>query len=222
MRSLIAWVFGVHPEIRCILGKIKSEDPEVLRHSLAFAQQRLRDEEQRGRSSDARATAVLAFLGVLAGIILLSAPRIVSAEQTAGSLLVLGLSIPFLLRGVYCAVRALGVGLQMRLKPDAACELQERCLADALRLNIAMSIWACKQMVKPNTKKLLWLARAQKWGLRSIFAHALLGSLSYAFQDVLESWPWLPVLVVMVLALVAICALDSVFVSEKWSIWKKE
>ena len=219
---MIVWVLGVHPEIRCILARIESEDPEVLRHSLAFAEQRLRDEAQRGRSSDARATAVLAFLGVLAGIIVLSAPRIVSATQTAGSLLILGLSIPFLLRGVYCAFRALGSQLQNRLVPEAACKLQEQCLTDALRLNIAMSIWACKQMVKPNTTKLFWLARAQRWSLISIFAHALLGSLSYAFQDVLESWPSCPALVVMGLALVAVCTLDSAFESEKWSIWKKE
>ena len=208
-------------EIRRILVRIESRDSEALRHSLAFAQQRLRDEAERGRSSDARATAVLAFLGVLAGIVVLS-PRIVSSAQSAGPFVSLGLSIPFLLRGVYCAFRALGIRLQKRLVPEASFELQEQDLTGALRLDIAMSIWACKQMVEPNTTKLFWLARAQRWSLISIFAYALLGGLSYAFQDVFESWHWQHVLTVVGLAIVALCTVDRVCECERWSIWKRE
>ena len=55
------------PRLCEIRSKITSNDTEVLRHSLGFVQERLREEQDRGKAAETRAVAVLAILGILAG-----------------------------------------------------------------------------------------------------------------------------------------------------------
>ena len=69
--------------LREIRNQITANDVEVLRHSLGFVQERLREEQDRGKAAETRATAILAVLGILAGLIVPVATTIESVEETS-------------------------------------------------------------------------------------------------------------------------------------------
>ena len=163
--------------LREIQDSITSKDVAVLRQVLAFLQERMKEEQERGRVSETRATAVIAILGIFAGLVI---PFAITFESTVTNnhtflYIIIGASVLFLLRGVYYVCRILGMSKQCRLTPDYIHQIQIGDIEDALRADIAGLIWLYEQAKQPNTQKLFWLDRAQRNGLLAIFLFVLFG-----------------------------------------------
>lgn len=206
-------------EIREIRDQLVSEDIGVLEQSLRFASARCAQEAERGRTAEARATAMLAILGILAGFIV---PLVGSVEAAKGdgkwSLLVLFLgSLLFLVKGLYNAVRVLGVSKMYRLEIDTVFDFQPLAPPDALREEIAGLTWEYRKAVQPNTEKLFRLHRCQRSGLLAIIFFMLFGILLLAAR---EEWLQVPLWAAGVLAVLAALLLvfgDNIF--ERLGIW---
>ena len=126
-------------EIREIKDQLTSQDIEVLEQSLRFAIARCTHEAERGKAAENRATAMLAFLGILAGFVV---PVIETVEKAQGdakwTLLILFLaSLLFIVKGLYYAVRVLGVSKVYRLEIGTVFDFQPLSREDALREEIA-------------------------------------------------------------------------------------
>ena len=168
-----------------IRSQITSDDKEVLRHSLGFVQERLREEQDRGKAAETRAVAVLAFLGILASLIVPFAATIYTVVEGNRPLLyvIFATSILYLLRGIYYALRILGVNKQYRLTPESVYDFQPAKLVDVLRDDLAATIWLYDQVKEPNTRKLFWLDRAQRSGAMSIFFYVFFGVTLLALRE---------------------------------------
>lgn len=162
-----------------IRNYITSNDAKVLEQSLTFVKQRAVQEAERGKVAETRATAMLAVLGILAGLVV---PRIESLAKPAGDnwwfLLVAFLaSLLFLGRGLFYAIKVLSVRKQYWVKPETVYDFQKLSYEDALREEITAILWECRQMAQPNTEKLFWLNRCQRSGFIAIALFLVFGTL---------------------------------------------
>ncbi|MEO1985123.1 MAG: hypothetical protein ABGX47_00485 [Martelella sp.] len=206
-------------EILEIREQLVSEDIDVLEQSLRFASARGAQEAERGKAAEARATAMLAILGILAGFIV---PLVGTIDAAKGddkwSLLILFLgSLLFLVKGLYYAVRVLGVSKMYRLEIDTVFDFQQLARPDALREEIAGLIWEYRKAIQPNTEKLFRLHRCQRSGLLAIIFFMLFGVLLLAAR---EEWLQLPLWAAGTLAVLAAFLLvvgDKLF--ERLDIW---
>lgn len=207
--------------MRKILEQITASDIDVLEQSLAFVRERSALENERGKAAEARATAMLAILGILAGFIV---PLIESIDGITGEIkwsLIATLfgSLLFLVKGLYYAVRILGVSKRHRLQIDSVFDFQPLSRADALREEIAGLVWECKQSTRPNTLHLFRLDRCQRSGFIAIILFMLFGILLLAAD---QHWIALPQWVAYVIGstvLLMLCLTDIIF--EKNGIWGK-
>ena len=205
-----------------IRSQITSDDKEVLRHSLGFVQERLREEQDRGKAAETRAVAVLAFLGILASLIVPFAATIYTVVEGSRPLLyvLFATSILYLLRGIYYALRILGVIKQYRLTPDSVYDFQPANLVDVLRDDVAATIWLYDQVKEPNTRKLFWLDRAQRSGAMSIFFYVFFGVTLLALREgLVTSSVW----TICGAAALGILGrfLDRFAESERFGIWRR-
>tara|TARA_B100000614_G_C14518247_1_gene481512 strand:+ start:781 stop:1470 length:690 start_codon:yes stop_codon:yes gene_type:complete len=206
-------------EILEIREQLVSEDIDVLEQSLRFASARGAQEAERGKAAEARATAMLAILGILAGFIV---PLVGTIEAAKGdgkwTLLVLFLgSLLFLVKGLYNAVRVLGVSKMYRLEIDTVFDFQPLARSDALREEIAGLIWEYRKAVQPNTEKLFRLHRCQRSGLIAIIFFMLFGIFLLAAR---EKWLQVPLWAAGALGVLAALLLvfgDNIF--ERLGIW---
>ena len=99
-----------------IRDRVTSNEIEVLKQSLAFANVCLADEKDRGKTAETRAAAMLAVLGVIAGLVVPEAQALGAIKDSASWFLLIGYIAPllFLLRGVTFAWRVLGVSQRFR------------------------------------------------------------------------------------------------------------
>lgn len=209
-------------EIREIKNQLTSQDIEVLEQSLRFANARCTHEAERGRAAENRATAMLAFLGILAGFIV---PVIETVEKVQGdakwTLLILFLaSLLFIVKGFYSAVRVLVVSKVYRLEIDTIFDFQPLSREEALREEIAGLIWEYRKAIQPNTVKLFRLHRSQRNGLGAVVTFMLFGILLLVVrQDWLElpSWSAVPF---GTAALAVLAFGDRVF--ETFGFWKRD
>jgi hypothetical protein len=205
--------------VRNIKARITSEDIDVLEQSLRFVRDRAAQEADRGKTAEARATAMLALLGILAGFIVPLIQTVATAAgETKWSLLVAFLaSLIFLVKGLYHAVRVLGVSKRYRLEVESVYDFQALARVDALRDEIAGLVWECNRAIQPNTEKLFWLHRCQRSGLIAIVLFMLFGIL---LLSATEKWVSLPQWVAFVLAGGAVLLLAlSDPVAERLGIW---
>ena len=209
--------------LREIRNQITANDAEVLRHSLGFVQERLREEQDRGKAAETRATAILAVLGILAGLIVPFATTIESVAETSRLFLyvIYNASILFLLRGIYYAIRILGIAKQFRLTPNSVYDFQSANLEDVLRDDVAATIWSYEQAKEPNTRKLFWLNRAQRNGVIAIFLYAFLGaSLFVLSEELMTSPPWITY-AAATLAVLAWLLFDRFAEARRFGIWRR-
>ena len=144
------------PEIE---EKIQSDDEDVLLHSLDFAYKCRQREYNRGRVAETRATATLAILGILVGLLV---PQFESLPDSGdGSFWFLAASyvIPlfFLLAGIVYAFKGLGASQGLRVEVDTVFEFQSQTRIEALRSEVAAVVWECKHAIQPNTTRLWYL-----------------------------------------------------------------
>lgn len=207
--------------MREILEKITANDIDVLEQSLAFVRERSALENERGKAAEARATAMLAILGILAGFIV---PLIESVHGIVGEIkwsLIVTLfgSLLFLVKGLYHAVRVLGVSKRYRLNIDSVFDFQPLSRVDALREEIAGLIWECKRATQPNTLHLFRLHRCQRSGFAAIILFMLFGILLFTAD---QQWIHVPRWVAYVIGSTVLLLFFMIdFISEKSGIWGK-
>lgn len=193
----------------------------MLEQSLRFASTRSAQEAERGKAAENRGTAMLAFLGILAGFIV---PVIETVGKGQGddkwALLILFLAtLLFIVKGLYYAVRVLGVSTVYRLKIDTVFDFQTLSREDALRDEIAGLIWECRKAIEPNTVKLFHLHRSQRNGLAAVVTFIMFGILLLGARF---NWVHLPCWSAIPLGAVALAVLafgDQMF--EFFGIWKR-
>ena len=206
-----------------IRSQVTSDDTEVLRHSLGFVQERLREEQDRGKAAETRAVAVFAFLGILASLIVPFAATIDTVVEGSRPLLYVtfATSILFLLRGIYYALRILGVIKQFRLTPDSVYDFQPANLVDVLRDDVAATIWLYEQVKDPNTRKLFWLDRVQRSGGMSVVSYMIFGGMLFALREGLVTPPLWTIYGAAGLAVFLWLFLDKFAESERFGIWRR-
>lgn len=160
-----------------IRKSITSKDIAVLNQSLDFVRLRASLEAERGRNAETRATAMLAVLGLLAGLIV---PLIESITKVTGDgkwflFATFLASLLFLVKGLLYAIRVFGVSKRYRLKPETVYDFQPLSPEDSLREEIAASLWECNKVSQPNTEKLFWLHRCQRNGFIAILFFIVFG-----------------------------------------------
>ncbi|MBZ6380088.1 MULTISPECIES: hypothetical protein [Pacificimonas] len=204
-----------------IVEQIASKDLNVLQQSLAFVRERNTAENERGKAAEARATAMLAILGILAGFIVPLAQTISAADGGMRWSLIAALlsSLTFLVKGLYHALGVLSVAKQYRLTVDTVLDFQTLSRAEALREEIAGLVWECRQAIKPNSLKLFRLHRCQRSALTAILLFMLFGLLLLAAQ---QQW-FVSVgfaYAIAILALAALFLADPIV--ERQGIWRRE
>ena len=211
------------PRLREIRNQITANDAKVLRHSLGFVQELLRAEQDRGKTAETRATAVLAVLGILAVLMVPFIATIEPVTETSRPFLyvILAASISFLLRGIYYAIRTLGIAKQFRLTPYSVYDFQSANLKDVLRDDIAATIWSYEQAKNPNTRKLFWLNRAQRNGMVAIFLYPLLGASLIVLREGLMTPPLWTTYAAATLAVLAWLLFDRFAEAERFGIWRR-
>lgn len=157
--------------------KIQSDDEDVLRGLLEFAYRCRQREFDRGRTAETRATATLAMLGVVVGLIVSQGDGLPEVDGNNFWFLAISYLIPlcFLLRGVIYALRVLGAAQGLRVEVDAVYDFQQKKLIGALRSEIAAVIWECRNAIAPNSHKLWCLDRCQRNGLLGLVSLFLFG-----------------------------------------------
>ena len=204
-----------------IRDRITSNDIDVLRQSLAFASTCLADERERGKTAETRAAAMLAVLGVVAGLVVPQAATLGTIDNGTNLFLLVGYvaPLPFVLRGLVYAVRVLSVSRRFRNTPELVFALQEHSQAEALRTEIAAVVWECRQTVQPTTAKLHWLYRCQ---LNGLAAFILLAIFAVAVVVGRQEWFEMAPCVTLVFGVLV----TVVFAGEGWlarrGIWSKE
>ena len=211
------------PRLTEIRNQITANDAEVLRHSLSFVQARFREEQDRGKAAETRATAVLAVLGILAGFAVPFVATIELVAKTSRPFLyvIWAASILFLLRGICYAIRILGIAKQFRLTPDSVYDFQSSNLEDVLRDDVAATIWSYEQAKEPNTRKLFWLNRAQRNVVVAIFLYVLLGVSLFVLREELMTLPLWTTYAAATLAVLAWLLFDRFAEAERFGIWRR-
>lgn len=204
------------PEIE---EKIQSDDEDVLLHSLDFAYKCRQREYNRGRVAETRATATLAILGILVGLLV---PQFESLPDSGdGSFWFLAASyvIPlfFLLAGIVYAFKGLGASQGLRVEVDTVFEFQSQTRIEALRSEVAAVVWECKHAIQPNTTRLWYLERCQRNGVLAVFSITVFGIGVMITEKLTVEVPYCVGVVYFIVAVLALIFERKVFLQIKWS-----
>ena len=168
------------PRLHEIEERLTSVDLPVLRQSLDLAEKCLVREKERGSRGETRATAMLAILGVIAGLTMPQANAVAMSTGNRDGKLFLLISfvacLLFLVRGLFYAMRVIGVARRYQIEPDGMIySFQELSPVDAMRKEVAAVLWTYLQSIQPNTAKLFWLHRCQRNGVVAVVLLVLFG-----------------------------------------------
>lgn len=154
-----------------IRAKLTSNDEIVLRHSLHLASECFKEEMERCKAAETRATAILATLVIFTGFTAPFMDIIQSESESTRPFFCLTFIafLLFLVKGIYYAVKTLGVSMRYRLEPSTVYEFQSLKLNDCLRNHISEIIGVYEKAIQPNTNKLFWLNRSQRNCIIAVF-----------------------------------------------------
>ena len=176
-----------------IRDNITSDDETVLRHSFLFASKCLKEEMGRGKAAETRATAILAGLVIFAGLTVPLVDKVKSANSAIFPFFCLTFIafLLFLVKGIYYALKTLGVSVMYRLNPAGTVYgFQPLALKECLRGHISGIIWAYEKAIQPNTNKLFWLNRSQRNSMIAVFLYVLfIGELFFLSEKLLLLMP---------------------------------
>ena len=168
--------------ISTIQQKITSEDVGVLKQFLEFAHRCLRQENERGKAAETRATVMLGILGVIATLVIPGAENLPANSKLGdASWLLLACYVScllFLAKALFYAIRTIGISKKYRLEPQMVFGLQDADQIEALRSEIAGIVWEYDQSIESNSGRLFWLHRCQRSTCIAIVILILFGFLS--------------------------------------------
>ena len=149
-----------------IQRKITSEDADVLRQSLEFVHRCLRQENERGKAAETRATVMLGILGAIATLVITGAENLPTDSELgdAGWLLLACYvsCLLFLVKALFYAIRTISISKKYRLEPQMVFDLQDASQVEALRSEIAGIVWEFDRSIESNSGRLFWLHRCQR------------------------------------------------------------
>lgn len=150
-----------------IEGRLTSEDIAVLKQSLALGEKWLARERERGSRAETRATAMLATLGVISGLVISQADTVATKSGNGDEQWFLMVSFAtcflFLVKGLFYAMKVIGIERGYQIIPDEMTYgFQGLSPVEALRKEIAGVLWTYRKAIQPTTDKLFWLNRCQR------------------------------------------------------------
>ena len=165
-----------------IQRNISSENVDVLTQSLEFVNRCLRQENERGKAAETRATVMLGILGVIATLVIAGAENLPTNSKLgdAGWLLLTCFAscLLFLVKALFYAMRTIGISKKYRLEPQMVYDLQDVSHVEALQCEIAGTIWEYDRSIESNSGRLFWLHRCQRNSYVAIVLLVLFGFLS--------------------------------------------
>ena len=168
--------------IREIQRKITSEDVDVLKQSLELAHRCLRQENDRGKAAETRATVMLGILGVIATLVIAGADDVsTNSEHADAGWLLIACFVScelFLVKALFYAIRTISISKKYRLEPQTVYGLQDASHIEALRCEIAGTIWEYDRSIESNSGRLFRLHRCQRNSYVAIVILVLFGFLS--------------------------------------------
>jgi len=160
-----------------IRSKITSEDKNILKRSILFVDDRLILIREKVKFAEARATTMLAFVGILTGF-LIHFTNTIDKLKLSESVLIIGLflaSLLLIVKAMYYSVRTLWVTKVYELNTDLVYELLDKSELEALKEELTGKIWEYWTTILIPTGKLFWLNRAQRNTVAAIIAYLFLG-----------------------------------------------
>ena len=169
--------------------------------------------------AEARATATLAILGVLVGLLVLQGGSLPGKDDGSFWYLAASYVIPllFLLAGIAYAFKALGAIQGQRVEVDTVFDFQPQTPEEALRSEIAAAVWECKNAIQPNTTRLWYLERCQRNGLLAVFSLAVFGIGLLVTEKLSVEVPSCLGIVYLTVAVLALVFERKVFQRVQWS-----
>jgi hypothetical protein len=164
-----------------IRARLTSENPDILRRSLSFLDNRLALMRDRAKVAETRATAMLVVSGILAGFVVNFGKALHGVEYTETLLLSAFYfsSIFLLIKAIFYGVKVLWVLKGYELNPDLAFDLQGRSGIDSLREELTWKIWEYWQILPLTNEKLFWLNRSQRNTVSAIITFMFLGGILF-------------------------------------------
>ena len=153
--------------INKIRQKITSEDIDVLRQFLEFVHRCLRQENERGKVAETRATVMLGILGAITTLAITGAENLLANSKLgdAGWLLLASCyasCLLFLAKALFYAIRTISISKKYRLEPQMIFDLQDTSQAGALQSEISGIVWEYERSIESNSGRLFLLHRCQR------------------------------------------------------------
>jgi hypothetical protein len=145
-------------------SRLTSCDAKVLQQSLDFARHRAGLETERGKAAEIRASIAIAFLGILTVFTARLTDLIHELHNNAKLVVgaVLFFVLLFIAKGAYSALKVVSVSSRYRVEIDTVFDFQALSEIEALKEEVAATVWEAKQAVQTNTSKLFLLHRSQR------------------------------------------------------------
>ena len=203
--------------------QLTSSDLIVLRQSLELAEKCLAREGERRDRGENRATAMLATLGVIAGLIVPQANTVAASGLAVDERWFLFVCfvgcVLFLVRGLVYAMKVIIVAKQYQIEPESAVyELQKLRPVEAIRKEVAAVLWTYCRAVQPTTEKLFWLHRCQRNSVVAVILLVLFGLTVFVIRDQWFELPSCASMVAGVVGAILFLAIDPI--AERYSrVW---
>ncbi|NQU52496.1 MAG: hypothetical protein HQ522_08145 [Bacteroidetes bacterium] len=206
-----------------IYTKLNSKDESILKQSISFIDERILLIRERSKQAESRATSMLTVSGILAGFVVYFA-EILNGEKAIENIIVITcyfISILFLIKAVYFAVRVFWVQKGNELTPELIFKLQKKNEVKALKEELKWKIWEYYEILPLTNIKLFRLNRSQRNTVLAIITFMFLGIIQSLKINIDTEITFLYKSTMMVLITVLILSVDSI-IEHFGSFWKKK
>ena len=205
-----------------IYSKLNSKNEDVLKQSISFINERIFIIRERSKQTESRATSMLTVSGILAGFVVYFA-EILNGEKAIENIIVTTcyfISILFLTKAVYFAVRVFWVQKGNELTPKLVFKLQKKTEVKALREELKWKIWEYYEILPLTNIKLFRLNRSQRNTVLAIITFMFLGIIQSLKINIDAEITFLHKSIMMFFITVPILFVDSI-IEHFGSFWKK-
>ena len=176
-----------------VQNKITSNDPDVVEYCLVFTKECMKEEEDRGKTFETKASGILAILGILTGLVAPVTARFYLSDKEISPLffVIFFVFLLFLVKAVWYAIKVVRVSKASktyRFTPEAVYKFQYLDILQIKRNIVSRRISMHKKMVQRNTEKALYLQRAHRNSAISIAVYLIFGAAFLFDINSLSSW----------------------------------
>jgi hypothetical protein len=202
-------------------SRLTSCDAKVLQQSLDFARHRAGLETERGKAAEIRASIAIAFLGILTVFTARLTDLIHELHNNAKLVVgaVLFFVLLFIAKGAYSALKVVSVSSRYRVEIDTVFDFQALSEIEALKEEVAATVWEAKQAVQTNTSKLFLLHRSQRNAFMAIVCMMVFGPLWLVSKENFFEFPLWTFAIVIAGGSALLASVD--LAAERRGIWRK-